>query len=84
MYDVLLTSTEHVFGQWKEYFQGLLNPTDTCSGEETESGDEGGVTRPCQKASTLMASSLLLVNNVVLSASLVGANLHLIVLVCWS
>uniref|UniRef100_A0AAR2JQE7 Reverse transcriptase domain-containing protein n=1 Tax=Pygocentrus nattereri TaxID=42514 RepID=A0AAR2JQE7_PYGNA len=38
---VLLTSTEDVIGRWKEYFEDLLNPTDTFSSEEAESGDTG-------------------------------------------
>uniref|UniRef100_A0A669BVU6 Endonuclease/exonuclease/phosphatase domain-containing protein n=1 Tax=Oreochromis niloticus TaxID=8128 RepID=A0A669BVU6_ORENI len=38
---VLLTSTEKIVGRWKEYFEDLLNPTDTSSEEEAESGDEG-------------------------------------------
>uniref|UniRef100_A0AAR2JQZ9 Reverse transcriptase domain-containing protein n=1 Tax=Pygocentrus nattereri TaxID=42514 RepID=A0AAR2JQZ9_PYGNA len=38
---VLLTSTEDVIGRWKEYFEDLLNPTDTFSSEEAESGDMG-------------------------------------------
>ncbi|XP_076740219.1 uncharacterized protein LOC143418639 [Maylandia zebra] len=37
----LLTSTEKIVRRWKEYFEDLLNPTDTSSEEEAESGDEG-------------------------------------------
>ena len=32
----LLTSTGDVIGRWKEYFEDLLNPTDTSSIEEAE------------------------------------------------
>lgn len=36
---VLLTSAEDNVRQWKEFFEGLLNPTDTSSVEEAESED---------------------------------------------
>ena len=39
---VLLTSTGDVVRRWKEYFEDLLNPTNTSSVEDTESGDSGG------------------------------------------
>ncbi|KAI3368910.1 hypothetical protein L3Q82_025425 [Scortum barcoo] len=35
----LLTSTEDIVGQWKKYFEDLLNPTDLPSNEEAEAGD---------------------------------------------
>ncbi|KAI3367323.1 hypothetical protein L3Q82_008366 [Scortum barcoo] len=35
----LLTSTADIVGQWKEYFEDLLNPTDTPSTEEAEAED---------------------------------------------
>ncbi|KAK3571287.1 hypothetical protein QTP86_005927 [Hemibagrus guttatus] len=35
----LLASTRDIVGWWKEYFEGLLNPTDTPSVEEPESKD---------------------------------------------
>ena len=35
----LLTSTGDIVGRWKEYFENLLNPTDTPSIEEAEAGD---------------------------------------------
>ncbi|KAK7884420.1 hypothetical protein WMY93_027543 [Mugilogobius chulae] len=35
----LLTSTGDVVGRWKEYFEGLLNPTATSSDEEAETED---------------------------------------------
>ena len=35
----LLTSTGDILGLWKEYFEHLLNPTDTPSIEEAEAGD---------------------------------------------
>ncbi|XP_072565970.1 uncharacterized protein [Paramormyrops kingsleyae] len=35
----LLISALDVVGRWKEYFEDLLNPTDTPSNEEAESGD---------------------------------------------
>ncbi|KAK3553558.1 hypothetical protein QTP70_004565 [Hemibagrus guttatus] len=35
----LLVSTGDIFGKWKEYFEDLLNPTDTPSVEEPEAGD---------------------------------------------
>uniref|UniRef100_A0A671V1W2 Reverse transcriptase domain-containing protein n=1 Tax=Sparus aurata TaxID=8175 RepID=A0A671V1W2_SPAAU len=35
----LLTSTGDIVGQWKEYFEDLLNPTDTPSIEEAEAWD---------------------------------------------
>uniref|UniRef100_A0A8C6K8L9 Reverse transcriptase domain-containing protein n=1 Tax=Nothobranchius furzeri TaxID=105023 RepID=A0A8C6K8L9_NOTFU len=38
---VLLTSTQDVVDRWAEYFEDLLNPTDTSSSEEAESGDFG-------------------------------------------
>uniref|UniRef100_A0A3B3HQU3 Reverse transcriptase domain-containing protein n=1 Tax=Oryzias latipes TaxID=8090 RepID=A0A3B3HQU3_ORYLA len=37
----LLTSTGDIVGRWKEYFEDLLNPTDTPSIEEVESEDFG-------------------------------------------
>ncbi|KAK7939602.1 hypothetical protein WMY93_002928 [Mugilogobius chulae] len=37
----LLTSTGDVVGRWKEYFEGLLNPTATSSDEEAETEDSG-------------------------------------------
>lgn len=36
---VLLTSAEDVVGRWMEYFEDLLNPTDTSS--EAGRGDKG-------------------------------------------
>lgn len=38
---VLMCSGEDVVGSWKEYSEGLLNPTDTHSVEEAEFGDKG-------------------------------------------
>lgn len=38
---VRLTSTEKIVGQWKEYVEDLLNPTDMSFIEEAESGDKG-------------------------------------------
>ncbi len=35
----LLTSTGDIVGRWKEYFEDLLNPTDTPSVEEAGAGD---------------------------------------------
>ncbi|KAK3544065.1 hypothetical protein QTP86_000871 [Hemibagrus guttatus] len=35
----LLVSTGDIVGRWKEYFEDLLNPTDTHSVEEPEAGD---------------------------------------------
>ncbi|KAK3536250.1 hypothetical protein QTP86_000153 [Hemibagrus guttatus] len=35
----LLASTRDIVGQWKEYFEDLLNPTDTSSVEEPEAED---------------------------------------------
>ncbi|KAK3571289.1 hypothetical protein QTP86_005929 [Hemibagrus guttatus] len=35
----LLASTRDIVGRWKEYFKGLLNPTDTPSVEEPEAKD---------------------------------------------
>ena len=35
----LLTSTGDIVGQWKEYFEDLLNPTDTPSTEEAGARD---------------------------------------------
>ncbi|KAK3517717.1 hypothetical protein QTP70_016386 [Hemibagrus guttatus] len=35
----LLVSTGDIVGRWKEYFEDLLNPTDTPSVEESEAGD---------------------------------------------
>ncbi|KAK3575581.1 hypothetical protein QTP86_030516 [Hemibagrus guttatus] len=35
----LLVSTGDIVGRWKEYFEDLLNPTDTSSVEEPEAGD---------------------------------------------
>ncbi|KAK0147792.1 Craniofacial development protein 2 [Merluccius polli] len=37
----LLTSTRDVVDRWKEYFEDLLNPTDTLSGKEAGPGDSG-------------------------------------------
>ncbi|MDG2555341.1 reverse transcriptase domain-containing protein [Vibrio parahaemolyticus] len=37
----LLTSTGDIVGRWKEYFEELLNPTNTYSSEETETGVSG-------------------------------------------
>ncbi|KAK0141183.1 Craniofacial development protein 2 [Merluccius polli] len=37
----LLTSTRDVVDRWKEYFEDLLNPTDTPSGKEAGPGDSG-------------------------------------------
>ena len=37
----LLTSTWDVVDRWKEYFEDLLNPTDTSSGKEAGPGDSG-------------------------------------------
>ena len=41
----LLTSTGEIVGRWKEYFEELLNPTNTYSVEETEPGDDLGMGR---------------------------------------
>ncbi|KAK7921963.1 hypothetical protein WMY93_008865 [Mugilogobius chulae] len=41
----LLTSTGDVVGRWKEYFEGLLNPTGTFSDEEAETGDSDPITQ---------------------------------------
>ena len=38
----LLTSTGDVVGRWKEYFEDLLNPTNTPSVEEEDPGGSGG------------------------------------------
>ncbi|KAK3554788.1 hypothetical protein QTP70_033482 [Hemibagrus guttatus] len=38
----LLVSTGDIVGRWKEYFEDLLNPTDTPSVEEPEAGDSEG------------------------------------------
>ncbi|XDV31040.1 hypothetical protein PO909_033817 [Leuciscus waleckii] len=38
----LLTSTGDIVGRWKEYFEDLLNPTDTSSIEEAEAGGSEG------------------------------------------
>ena len=38
----LLTRTEDVVGRWKEYFEDLLNPTNTPSVEEAEPEALGG------------------------------------------
>ena len=35
----LLTSTGDIVGRWREYFEDLLNPTDTPFIEEAEAGD---------------------------------------------
>ena len=37
----LLTSTRDIVDRWKEYFEDLLNPTDTPSGKEAGTGDSG-------------------------------------------
>ncbi|KAK0134189.1 hypothetical protein N1851_030252 [Merluccius polli] len=37
----LLSSTRDVVDRWKEYFEDLLNPTDTHSGKEAGPGDSG-------------------------------------------
>ncbi|KAK0143288.1 hypothetical protein N1851_018576 [Merluccius polli] len=37
----LLTQTGDIVRRWKEHFEGLLNPTNTCSGEEAQSEDLG-------------------------------------------
>ncbi len=37
----LLTSTRDVVDRWKEYFEDLLNPTDTPSFEEAGPGNPG-------------------------------------------
>ena len=37
----LLTSTRDVVDRWKEYFEDLLNPTNTPSGKEAGPGDSG-------------------------------------------
>ncbi|KAI3362794.1 hypothetical protein L3Q82_001658 [Scortum barcoo] len=45
----LLTSTEDIVGQWKEYFEDLLNLTDTPSTEEAEAEDsevDSSITQP--------------------------------------
>ena len=34
-----MTSTGDIVGRWKEYFEDLLNATDTPSIEEAEDGD---------------------------------------------
>ena len=39
----LLTSTEEIVGRWKEYFEELLNPTNTYSLEEAELGKDLGM-----------------------------------------
>ncbi|KAK3565094.1 hypothetical protein QTP86_033147, partial [Hemibagrus guttatus] len=45
----LLVSTGDIVGRWKEYFEDLLNPTDTPSVEEPEAGDS----EPLQASSGL-------------------------------
>ena len=37
----LLTSTRDIVDRWKEYFEDLLNPTDTPLGKEAGPGDLG-------------------------------------------
>ena len=37
----LLNSTQDIVDRWKEYFEDLLNPTDTPSGKEAGPGDSG-------------------------------------------
>ena len=37
----MLTSTESMVGQWKEYFEDLLNPTNIYSKDEAEPKDFG-------------------------------------------
>ena len=39
----LLTSTRDVVDRWKEYFEDLLNPTDTPSVKEAGPGDRCGL-----------------------------------------
>ncbi|KAK0132400.1 Craniofacial development protein 2 [Merluccius polli] len=39
--DALLTSTRDVVDRWKDYFEDLLNPTDTPSGKEAGPADSG-------------------------------------------
>ena len=39
--DVLLTSTKDVVDRWREYFEDLLNLTDTPSSEEAGPWDQG-------------------------------------------
>ena len=36
-----LTSTKYIVNQWREYFEGLFNPTDAPSSEEAGPGDPG-------------------------------------------
>lgn len=40
---VLLTQTEDVLGWWKQYFEDLLNPSDTSSVESAESETRGTI-----------------------------------------
>ncbi|KAK7916510.1 hypothetical protein WMY93_012271 [Mugilogobius chulae] len=55
----LLTSTGDVVGRWKEYFEGLLNPTATSSDEEAETGDSGGGSPITQAEVTEVVNKLL-------------------------
>ncbi|KAK7940110.1 hypothetical protein WMY93_003436 [Mugilogobius chulae] len=56
---VLLTSTGDVVGRWKEYFEGLLNPTATSSDEEAETEDSGGGSPITQAEVTEVVNKLL-------------------------
>lgn len=55
---VLLTSTEDIIGQWKEYFEDLLSPTDMPSVHEAESRDAGGIIHPSLGVRSRMAETL--------------------------
>ncbi|KAK7889103.1 hypothetical protein WMY93_024663 [Mugilogobius chulae] len=55
----LLTSTGDVVGRWKEYFEGLLNPTATSSDEEAETEDSGGGSPITQAEVTEVVNKLL-------------------------
>ncbi|KAK7925336.1 hypothetical protein WMY93_007646 [Mugilogobius chulae] len=55
----LLTSTGDVVGRWKEYFEGLLNPTATSSDEEAETEDSGEDSSITQAEVTEVVDKLL-------------------------
>ncbi|KAK7929823.1 hypothetical protein WMY93_006218 [Mugilogobius chulae] len=55
----LLTSTGDVVGRWKEYFEGLLNPTTTSSDEEAETEDSGEDSSITQAEVTEVVDKLL-------------------------
>ncbi|KAK3571605.1 hypothetical protein QTP86_015340 [Hemibagrus guttatus] len=57
----LLASTGDIVGRWKEYFEDLLNPTDTPSVEETEAEDSehalGHFAAECKAAGMRVSTS---------------------------